>query len=305
MRTDLRRILTRLAGWLAAAGLAAGILSAAACPAYADASPDMADGTRRVFDEAHLFTAEETERLEEEAKALRDQMKADVVLVTAEDAGGRDSQNYADDFYDQGGFGTHQDKSGVLFLIDMENRQISVSTSGVMIRFLTDDRIETMMDHAYEYASQGDYGGVMDQFLSDTARYYKKGIPGGQYNYDTETGQISRHRSIRWYEALLALGVPLFSAAGACANVKREYAMKKERGRAASYNMAYRANAQFTFQDLNDLMVNSYVTQQIIPLSSGRGGGGGMGGFGGGGGGMSSTHTSSGGSTHGGGSRGF
>lgn len=259
--------------------------------------------SRRVFDGAGLFTDIGIAELEEEIAGMREAMKMDVVLVTTDEAGGKSAPQYADDYYDEGGFGTHGDLSGVLFLIDMDNRELYVSTSGTMIRFLTDGRVEQMLDHAYTHAAEGNYTGVARQFLADTTAYFHKGIPGGQYNYDTETGAISVHRSIRWYEALLAAAVAVFCGGAACLNVKREYAMKQERGRAASFHMAYRANAQFAFHQQNEVLLNSFTTQNALPRNP-RGGGGGTGGFGGGAG-RSSTHTSSGGRTHGGGGRKF
>lgn len=261
-----------------------------------------AEETQRVFDEAGLLADSDIDAFEEQIAGLRNTMKMDVVLVTTDEAGGKTAQQYADDFYDEGGFGSRSDRSGVLFLIDMDNREIYVSTSGTMIRFLTDKRVDQMLDHAYTYASDGDYTGVMRRFLADMVTYYRKGIPGGQYNYDTETGKISVYRSIRWYEALIAFAVAVFCGAGACLNVKREYAMKRERGRAANFNLAYRANARFAFHNQNDVLVNSFVTQRILPKNTG-GGSGRSGGSGGGG--RSSTHTSSAGRSHGGGGRKF
>lgn len=267
------------------------------------ASAVMGAGEQRVFDGAGLLTAEERGQFEDEIAGMRKTMKMDVVVVTTDEAGGKSAEQYADDFYDEGGFGTRSDYSGVLFLIDMDNREIRISTSGTMIRFLTDDRIDKMLDHAYPHASDGDYPGVVRELLADTATYFRKGIPGGQYHYDMETGKISVYRSIRWYEALMAFAAALFSGGAACLNVKRQYAMKTERGRAAGYNLAYRANAQFAFRDQNDVLVNSFVTQRVILRNTGGprpGGGGGIGG-----GSRSSTHTSGGGRTHGGGGRKF
>lgn len=267
------------------------------------ASDSLGAGERRVFDGAGLLTDEECSRFEEQIAGMRKTMKMDVVLVTTDRADGRSAEQYADDFYDEGGFGTRSDDSGVLFLIDMDNRELYISTSGTMIRFLTDKRIDKMLNRAYPYVEDGDYSGVIRQFLADTLTYYREGIPGGQYNYDTETGEISVYRSIRWYEVLLAFFVSLFCGVTACLNVKREYAMKRERGRAEGYHLAYRADARFMFRDQNDVRVNSFVTQSALPRNTG--GGHGIGGGFGGGGQRSSTHTSGGGRVHGGGGRKF
>jgi uncharacterized protein len=257
---------------------------------------------QRVYDEAGLFSSGEIQELESQIAQLSKTTKMDFVIVTTDRAHGKSSMEYADDFYDEGDFGNGSEKSGVLFLIDMDNRELYVSTSGAMIRYLTDSRIESLLDDAYEYASAADYSGAAKAFLEDAAKYYKKGIPDGQYTYNSETGKISRHRSIRWYEFLLALGAALACGFGAVASVRSEYSMKTQRQNASGFNMAYRADASFVVRTKNDAMVNSFVTQQIIPRdrSMGRGGRGD-----GGGGGRSTVHTSSSGRSHGGGGRHF
>lgn len=285
-----------------AAGTAGAFDIAGAAGGAGAASTQAAD--HRVFDEAGLLDAEQVQALEAQIAAARETMNLDLVLVTTEDTGSDSSEEYADWYYDSGGFGIGRDDSGVLLLMDMDNRQLYVSTAGAMERFLTDERIETMMDRAIPYMQQGDYAGAAGQMVSDVETFYHKGIPGGQYNYDRETGQVSRYRSIRWYEALLALGAALITGGGACMSVKRDYAMEQEQRQAANYHMAYRAGAQFDFRNRNDALIDQFVVQNVIARTTGRGRG--PGGFGGGGGGGRSTiHTSRSGRTHGGGGRGF
>lgn len=260
-----------------------------------------AGGEQRVFDEAGLFNDSEIKVFEVEIAKSQKQMKADIVVVTAEDTGGKSTQAFADDFFDQGGFGYGEDRNGVLFLIDMDNRQLTLSTSGSMIRILTDQRIETILDHVSQGVRQNNYTDSVEQFLTDVSDYHRKGIQSNQYNYDTETGKISVYRSIRWYEALLSLGVSAFTGIMVCAGVVSRYSMKKERSQSAQFQMAYRADSKFVFHDEKNNLVNKYVTTTIIPRNTNPPGGG----SGGGSAGRSSTHTSSGGRTHGGGSRGF
>lgn len=257
---------------------------------------------QRVFDEAKLLTDSDILELENTIAGMRKTMKMDVVVVTTENTGGKNSRNYADDYYEVGGFGTNRNHSGVLFLIDMDNRELYISTEGAMIRFLTDARIENMHDHAYEYAANSDYAGAVKSYLRDTSSYYEKGIPGGQYNYDTETGRVSRYRSIEGHEILLALAVSVGCGLLACLNVGREYAMKAQRKQAAGSNLAYRANAKLALHNQNDAMTNSFVTKKVIPRSTGSSGSSGRSSSGGS---RSSTHRSSSGRSHGGGGRKF
>lgn len=260
------------------------------------------DGTdRRVFDMAGLFSEDEISGFETVIAEYRKDMKMDLVVVTTEDAGGKSAQGYADDFFDEGGFGYGRGRSGVLFLIDMDHRELTLSTSGDTIRLLTDERIEGILDDVYEGASEGDFADSVEKFLADVAYYHEKGIVSGQYNYDTETGRISVHRSIRWYEALVALVVSGIVAGTVCMGVVNRYAMKREHSQASGYLMAYRAGCKLQNGKEKDNLINKFVTTRVIPRNnSGRNGGGGRSSSG-----RSSTHRSSSGRSHGGGGRKF
>ena len=61
--------------------------------------------------------------MEEEIASMRKEMNMDVVIATTDDAEGKSAETYCEDFYINGGFGTGKDYSGVIFLIDMDNRE--------------------------------------------------------------------------------------------------------------------------------------------------------------------------------------
>ena len=82
---------------------------------------------------------------------------------------------YADDFYDSGNFGYDGPHgTGVLFLIDMDNREIYISTCGDSIYYLTDARIETILDAAFDYVSNGQYYDAAKKFLSLAVTYMQR-----------------------------------------------------------------------------------------------------------------------------------
>ena len=257
---------------------------------------------KRIYDMADILDTAYTDQAEGVIADYQDQYHLDIVVVTTEDAQGKTATAYADDFYITGDFGQGNNQDGILFLIDMDNRELAFSTSGKAIRIFTDQRIDSMLDHVYEGAFQGDYTASVKAFLTDVERYCKAGIPNGQYNYDTETGKVSVHRSIQWYEAMMAFGISAFVAGSACFTVKRQYNMEQNDGQIRNLNMAYRSEARFAYHDQNDQLVNKFVTSRMIPRNTGGGGrvGGSHSSAG-----QSSTHTSSSGHSHGGGSRKF
>ena len=253
---------------------------------------------KRVFDEAKLFSAKEEAKLEMLTAQCRETTGMDVVILTAYNDGRRSAMEFADDYYDYGGFGVGEKASGALFLLYMDGPGSThgdywISTTGNMIRILTDKRIEEMGSHVVSDLRGKEYAKAAQTFLKDIEYYVNKGIVAGQYNYDTETGEISIYRSIRWYEALLAVMISATAGVLACLGVKNRYAMKPSRRQMDNSLAAYRSNAQYAMNIVQDTLVKQYVTHTRISSSSGGGGGGG--------GGRSSTHRSSSGRSHGGG----
>lgn len=64
----------------------------------------------------------------EELQAAMNQMSVDGIRisVTTDDALGKISMEYADDFFGNGGFGVGNDYDGILFLIDTDNREVYI-----------------------------------------------------------------------------------------------------------------------------------------------------------------------------------
>ena len=116
--------------------------SVAAFISFSQVSPIWAAEGTRVFDEAGLFSAEEVQELETRIDEVRDSQDADLAVLTVEDAQGESAESYADDFYDSHGLGVGDDASGILLSIDMDNREIYVSTTGYAMKVLTDARVE-------------------------------------------------------------------------------------------------------------------------------------------------------------------
>lgn len=280
--------------------LTAVLVFGAALPVYAfDIQKE--DG-RSVYDYAGLFDEEQVRELEDEAARARNETDLDVVIVTTPDAEGKSAQEFADDAYDEGGFGQGNDYSGILYLIDMDNRELALSTCGEAIRIFTDRRIDAMLDEMTE-AAQRDLGESAVVFLKEVRYYCGRGIQSDQYNYDTETGAVSVYRSIRWYEVLLAAVVSAVVAGGAVMTVKKQYRMEADTRQTANFNMAYRADSQFKYGNETDRLVGTFVTTSLIAAGAAAAAAGARRGSSMSG--RSSTHHSGGGRTHGGGSRKF
>ena len=117
-----------------------------------------------VYDQANLLTAQEEEELQKQTEMMQEVWGMNFILVTTDDAEGKSSREYADDFYDA----LYPEEDGILYLIDMDNREIYMSTTGLAIRYMTDDRIDSVLDVAFLYVADSDYSRTFKAFLNES-----------------------------------------------------------------------------------------------------------------------------------------
>ncbi len=239
-----------------------------------------------VYDEAMLFSDSEKDSLEKEANKLFDLYNLDIVIVTTDDTNGKSPRDYADDYYDYGGFGVGSNHDGILFLIDMDNREPYISTTGLGIKYLTDKRIDSLIDGVFDDGLiQGDYYSAAMSFLSNTGYYLESGIPEDQYNEPEDVKVKKRLTMMDFIISLFGAG----SAAGVFfLSVKNRYKVKKTRNL-----FSYKSNSIVNLSSKVDNLVDTFVTHRIIPRPTANSSSSTSG--------RSTTHTSSSGRTHGGG----
>ena len=87
-----------------------------------------------IFDYANLLSSEDEDNLIKLAEKF-EKYDMTAVFLTTNDALGKSSMTYSDDFYD-----THDFKpDGILFMIDMDNREVYINTVGKCIDLLSDE----------------------------------------------------------------------------------------------------------------------------------------------------------------------
>lgn len=241
-----------------------------------------------VFDDALLLTDEELQSVSDEVDALEEETGWTVYAVTTDDTEGKSSETFADDFFDER---TEADTDGVVLLLDMDNRQVYVSTAGDAIRYLTDSRIDQITENAASEAGNSAYEACFEKLINGVSQAYDSGIPSDQYNYDTETGEISRYHSITPMEAVVALLLGCAAAAAVYGGIVGKYRLKF-----GTYHYDGHRDGKIDLTVKQDRLVDQFVTHHRIQRDNGSSGGGGS---------RSSTHTSSSGRSHGGGGHGF
>ena len=221
--------------------------------------------TQYVYDNASLLSDEEEQDLERSCAEFESNTDIHMVILTEYSSGSEDCQAIADDFYDKK---YPKEPNGVCFLIDMGQRQIVISTSGIMQYYMSDAEIDDILQAAQSYAKEGDYAGTFAKMITITQECFDRGVSEADYLI-TEDGSIIHYRR------------------------------KKNRGA-----KGYADLKRVKIRDRRDALIDRHVSMHKIPRDDGNHGGGGSGGGGGGGGG-SHVHTSASGNSHGGGSIGF
>lgn len=252
----------------------------------------------RVIDQAKLLSSSEQTSLEDAVSKLCETYPVDLVLVTIDNANGKSARDFADDYYDYNGYGVGQDATGMLFLIDMDNRELYISTTGAMIDVITDIRREAILDSGYEHLVSGNYYRCFQAMLSQTEQYITQSasandmtdsIPYNSYRSPERQDRVNPFQP-KWI--LLSIGVGLIATVIFAFIISSRY---KRAFAPVAYDV--RKNTNLSLSVSQDNMIDSHTVKRYDPPPKQSSGGGSSG--------RSTTHTSSSGGTHGGGGRSF
>ncbi|MDR1393702.1 MAG: TPM domain-containing protein [Bifidobacteriaceae bacterium] len=165
-----------------------GLTFGTASGAVADDAAGPTHSLPHVVDGAGLLTADETERLEGELLRISGLRGNDVVILTVESLGDRTSTAYADDYFDYGpnrednlipgsdpeaGYGIGPDRSGVILLVSMGERDWAISTRGEAIDVLTDARQSQITDQVIPLMSGGQWSWAFESFAEEVDEAFR------------------------------------------------------------------------------------------------------------------------------------
>lgn len=255
------------------------------------------DETRKVYDFADLFTLSEEESLYQDIIEFININKMDMAVVTIDDNNKLSSMDYADDFYDYNNFGIGSTYDGLLFLIDMDNREMWISTTGEAQRVYDDYRIEKILDKTYSKISDEDYFGCASIFIDRSGYYARLGVPDSNKNtYIDESGDYIVGSEDDFFVILIACWITAIIPSIIVTVIFMAIALSKHKMiKKKTHAGAYLETINIT--NRQDVFLTTHTSSTYIGSSSYSGGGSRGGG--------SSTHRSSSGRSHGGGGRRF
>ena len=248
--------------------------------------------TQKVVDNANLLTEAEEGHLEQLASEISQRQQCDVVILTEYGLGGKSPMDYADDYFDYNGYGYGADRTGILLLLNMQERDWRISTCGAAIQAFTDDGIQYLWSKCSSRISGGSYADGFEAYL-ETADLMLSAYNGTlsdeayeAYREDFESfvGTDSSKPDVV-KTTVFALGIGLVLAFLPAALLKSQLKSVRSNYSAGNYR---RANSVHLDQT-RDIYLYANTTSRVIETQRSSGGGG------------SSTHISSSGTTHGGG----
>ena len=220
-----------------------------------------AEGTEeRVFDQAALFSQSEKEQLENLVQSMIQHTELDIAIVTADDVQGKSSADYAHDFYNEHSLGYGSTADGLLYLINMDDREVYIYMRDRGYDYFDDSRIDKVLDQVVPYLSDGQYAKSAETFLHEAERrVLTEGIvtsPDGE-----EEGSI-------WTEFAIYLGISVV-AGGAVIVVM----ILGNRGRSTVHEGTYLKDGSFQVTNRMDQYYTTTVTRQRIQRNRSGGSG--------------------------------
>lgn len=259
------------------------------------------DEQKKVYDSAGIFTSEEIQNLENECRQAAKDTKLDFIILTTDDAKGKSTQSFAEDFYDSRDFGYDQGYSGITLCIDMDNREVNIVTSGIAIRYFDDEKIDDILDEMDAYMKSSYYYYASHSFITqamqrvsdennDNGEIYQKWFNGNFKDYkefDKKYGNRGILGLLRNPIVCLVLAVGIGAVTVLLMSLRRKSTM-------AADGNTYMGSNELRFNKRSDMYLRTTVVKRKIESKSG--GGSGHGG---------SFHSGSSGRSHGGGGHSF
>lgn len=261
-----KKIITALIALIVVATTAAPVFAAGSLP--------------RLVDAADLLSDSEESTLLAKLNEISERQQADIVVVTVDTLDGKTPMEYADDFYDDNGYGFGADKDGVLLLVSMEDRDWWMSTTGYGITAITDAGIEYISDKFLSDLSDGDYAEAFTTYAGLCDDFFTRAKDGAPY----DVGNLPKEPFKPGKSLLIALGIGFVIALIVTGVMKGKLKTARFRPSADSY---IKTNSMHVTQS-RDLFLYTHVDRRERPKETSSSGG-------------SGTHTSSSGTTHGGG----
>ena len=241
--------------------------------------PVSAERAPRLTDAAGLLSESEQSELISTLDQISEKHQVDVVVVTVDSLGEMTPAECAEYFYDNFGYGFGNDKSGILLLISMEERDWYITSVGFGITSVNEAGREYISDNMLGYLSDGYYAEAFKEFALSCDYLISLAETGDPFDYDDfpkEPFGVLKHLIISVIIGLVVAFIATGSMKGKLKSVRRQTAANN-----------YVKNDSMKVTQSRDLFLYRQVSRTERPRDEDSG--------------SSDTHTSASGTTHSGG----
>ncbi len=205
----------------------------------------------RVVDDADILNDTEQSTLNQRLDSLSGSLGLDIVIVTVDSLDGKSVKLYADDYYDDNGYGAGDSDSGILLLVCMGTREYAISTCGDAMDIFGESDLDSLEYAFADLLSYGDYYEAFDAF-ADKCEYIVK--------YDKRLSPIWIVISLT-VGAVIA-GIVIWSMVSKHKNVKMQRSAE-----------SYMLRNTFHIDRSRDVFLYSHVTRRLKPQNNSSSGG--------------------------------
>ena len=166
-----------------------------------------------VTDGADLLTDSEERALASTLEEISNKYGAQIAVVTVESLNGS-IDRYVNEVYDSEDYGYGSDKSGVLLLVCMNQREYRILSNGFANNAISSYEIDVISDEIVSYLSSGDYAEAFDTYAGECEYYLNGYINGFPFEFGTNlilalivgvvialiavSGMKAQLKSVRW-----------------------------------------------------------------------------------------------------------
>ena len=221
---------------------------------------DMGTGDSRVIDNAGLLSAGQAAYLAGRIDSVARTYNFDIVILTESDIGVSDPGRYADNFFDDNGYGYGLYRDGSILLQVTGNRDYSLSPSGRGRKILNSTAFDKLETDTVKFLSDNNPFEAYNTFISVWEQFLALEADGRSYNFFYRWNAVLV--VIVWIAALIIGGI-----------VVLVWKSKMNTALAQSRADAYVVQDSLAFKEKNDSFLYSTVTKTKRQTQSSSSGG--------------------------------
>ena len=187
--------------------------------------PVSAERAPRLTDAAGLLSESEQAALISTLDEISEKHQVDVIVVTIDSLGEMPPGECAEYFYDNFGYGFGSDKSGILLLISMEERDWYITSVGFGITSVNEAGRQYISDNMLGYLSDGYYAKAFEEFALCCDYLISLAETGDPFDYDDfpkEAFGVVKHLIIALIIGLVAAFIVTGSMKGKLKSVRHQ-----------------------------------------------------------------------------------